>query len=59
MEVMMARSTSPTHILPSPVFLAIASPYRASLVPAKKMIATQAVNFNQTKNLGLLEINQY
>jgi hypothetical protein len=49
-EVMTARSTRPIHILPKPVFSAIASPYRASLVPANRMIIKQAVNFNQTKN---------
>jgi len=48
-EVMAASSTRPIHIPPRPVFSAMASPYRANLVPAKKMIAKQAVNFNQTK----------
>jgi len=50
MEVTAARSTSPIHILPKPVFSAIASPYRASFVPANRMLARQAANFNQTND---------
>ena len=57
MEVIAARSSRPIHILPRPVFSAIASPYRASLVPANRMIARQAANFNQTKTWGSMEIN--
>ena len=48
-EVTPARSTSPIHIRPSLVFSAIASPYRASFVPANRMMTRQARNFNQTK----------
>ena len=51
-EVITARSTRPIHILPKPVFSAIASPYRASLVPANRMITRHRVNFNQTKTWG-------
>jgi hypothetical protein len=49
-EVMAARNIRPTHIPPKPVFSAIASPYRASFVPANKMMTRQARNFNQTKD---------
>jgi len=49
-EVMRARRTSPIHILPKPVFSPMASPYRASFVPANKMIARHRRNFNQTKD---------
>ncbi|MBA7470491.1 hypothetical protein ES707_05778 [subsurface metagenome] len=48
-EVIAARSTRPIHIPPSPVFSAITSPYRASFVPANRMMTRQARNFNQTK----------
>ena len=48
-EVMAARSTRPIHIPPSPVFSAITSPYRASFVPANRMMTRHARNFNQTK----------
>jgi len=47
-EVIIARSTRPTHILPKPVFSAIASPYRASFVPENRMITTHRINLNQT-----------
>ena len=47
-EVMAARSTSPIHTRPSPVFSAIASPYRANFVPANKMMARHRTNLNQT-----------
>jgi hypothetical protein len=49
-EVMAARSTSPIHTPPKPVFLAIASPYRASLVPENRIMTRQRRNFNQTKD---------
>ncbi len=47
-EVMAARSTSPIHILPSPVFSAMISPYRASFVPANRMMTRLVRNFNQS-----------
>jgi hypothetical protein len=48
MEVMAARSTRPIHIRPKPVFPAMASPYRASFVPANKIMARHRVNLSQT-----------
>ena len=48
-DVMAAKSIRPIHIPPKPVFLAITSPYRASFVPASRMMTRQARNFNQTK----------
>ncbi len=49
MEVMAARSTRPIHILPSPVFSAMTSPYRASFVPANRIMTRLVRNFNQSK----------
>jgi hypothetical protein len=51
-EVTIAKSTRPIHSLPRPVFSAIASPYRASFVPANRMITRHRINFNQTKDWG-------
>jgi hypothetical protein len=48
MEVMAARSISPIHIRLRLVFSAIASPYRASFVPANKIMARHRMNLNQT-----------
>jgi len=48
MEVIIAMAIRPIHILPKPVFLAMASPYRASLVPENRMITTQTLNLSQT-----------
>lgn len=48
-EVMAASSTRPIHSPPTPVFSPIASPYRASLVPANRMMARQATYCNQTR----------
>jgi hypothetical protein len=48
-EVIVARSTTPIQMRPSPVFSAIASPYLDSLVPATTMIARQTTNFIQTR----------
>jgi hypothetical protein len=48
-EVIAARSTNPIHTRPKPVFSAIASPYRASFVPANRIIARHGANLNQTK----------
>ena len=50
MEVTIATSTKPIHILPKPVFSAIASPYRARCVPANKMMTKHRRNFTQTKD---------
>jgi len=47
--VIAAMSTSPIHIRPKPVFSAIASPYRASFVPANRMMARHRTNLNQIK----------
>lgn len=49
MVVIAATSTSPIHILPNFVFSAMASPYRASLVPANKTMPKQRTNWNQIK----------
>jgi hypothetical protein len=49
MVVIAAMSTIPIHIRPIPVFSAMASPYRARLVPANRMMTRQERNLNQTK----------
>jgi hypothetical protein len=47
-EVIAARSTNPIHTRPRPVFSAIASPYRANLIPANKIMARHRTNLTQT-----------
>jgi hypothetical protein len=47
-EVTRARSTTPIQTLPSPVLMAMISPYLATALPEKKITATQKTNFNQT-----------
>jgi len=56
MEVIKARSTKPIHSLPKPVLSAITSPYRASLVPANRMMARQTTNFTQTQRTKKLKL---
>jgi hypothetical protein len=47
-EVIVARSTTPIQMRPSPVFSAMMSPYLDSFVPATSKIARQITNFIQT-----------
>ena len=55
-DVIADSSKRPIHIRPKPLFSLMASPYRARLVPEKRIMAIHAENFNQTNECLLPEV---